>query len=301
MARASKSFYVLTDEERARLPRIPITLPAASSASQRPNNDPYRPKTFDEYIGQEDAKRLARIIIAAAKAEKRGLPNTLITGEYGLGKTTLARIIISTFGTREVIVDPKATIPTSGTIIVDEIHNLPTDIADSLHKNLDSSQLTIIGCTTNPGELTSAFRSRFRQLLLTPYTENDLKSLISTAAIRTGRQLDKATTSIIAARSRFNARAAVQNLKMVIDLSLAENKPITQKLALEVFDLLGIDDRGLTKIDHKYLNSLKGRPVGLQYLSAVLGADKSTIETEIEPYLLRLGLIDRTPKGRIRL
>ncbi len=267
-------------------------------------DDPFKPQSLEDYIGQEKAKKIVSVVVNAAIKEKRPLPNTLITGPYGQGKTSLARIMADTYERNIPLIDAASvnkTLITEGMYIVDEIHNLGADICDSLNIMLDNNKLHIIGCSTNAGALPAAFRSRFRQIYLEPYTKADIAKIIS--RVIKVKELTIQTKSLedIANRSRLNPRTALNYLAYVFDIaSLQSARKITQEIVEDAFEQLGVDKYGFLSRDYAYLKALprNGRAVGLQYLSAVTSIDPQTIEMEVEPYLLQQGLIDRTPKGR---
>lgn len=268
--------------------------------------DVFTPTSFEDYVGQTDVKELAQIMVKAALAEKRRLPNIMIVGEYGLGKTSLAKLVVKGVGLEPTVIDAMSinkAIPTDGTVIIDEIHNLDAEVADTLNIHLDRGRLTIIGCSTDPGALPPAFRSRFRTLVLDNYTDDELTTILSKASHRKGVMAPSSTLRRVAERSRNNARMAINNLAFVFDLMVVRGqKTITDTLVYDAFTKLNIDANGYTKRDYKLLAALPfDRPVGLQYLSAVTGIDEKTIEEEVEPYLMRTGKLDRTLRGRIKL
>lgn len=271
----------------------------------QPVDNVFSPRTLDEYIGQKDAKAMVKIIIAAANKEHRSLPNILIVSGFGLGKTTLAKLILQTAGQPVIVRDAASlsaeNLPASGTIIVDEMHNLKAEVSDSLNVRIDSGQLVLIGCTTNPGRVPSAFRSRFRTIYLSDYTPDDLANMLHQVSTRKGTYIDYNLLSEIAKRSRRNARAAIQNLSFIFDFASANALSVDSKVVCNAFEMLGVDEKGFLERDHAYVNALMDRPVGLQYLASKTGIDAKTIEEEVEPYLLQMGIIDRTPKGRVKL
>lgn len=280
--------------------------------------DIFSPKTFDEYIGQEKVKRMAQIWTKAAIVQRRGLPCILITGEFGTGKTSLAKLILHEYykgltqqdrwftpmDASNLGLDKIDRLTRDFPTIVDEIHNLNSETQDSLNILIDAGAVAIIGCTTDSGSLTAPFRSRFRLLHLEPYTPEDLVKIIVQDVEKNGTvHLSDAQVAQIALRSRFNARAATQNLDMIFDLmAIYEMIDLTDEVMFEAFDLAGIDENGLRAIDRKYLDALNTqRPTGIQAIAQKIGADPHTIIEEIEPYLLRRGLIDRQPRGRIKI
>lgn len=264
----------------------------------------YDPRSFTEYIGQEPIKEVAKIIVDAAKKEKRELPPILIAGAFGLGKTTLARLIVNRFGkSHEFIAGlalARSKMNPTGRMIIDEIHNIPPEQCDNLNTLIDRRKLFPIGCTTNPGRLPAAFRSRFRILYLEPYTVRDLERIARNIVKRKGWEYDKLALEELGKRSRFTARTLTNNLSFCFEnLAIRDETKVTLDIAKECLAKLGIDEVGLTPVDHRYLAALPhDRAVGLQYLSARLGIDPETIENEIEPFLMQIGLIDRNNKGR---
>jgi len=269
----------------------------------------FSPRNIKEYVGQEKAKQLASIMVQAAKQERRSLPNIMIVGGYGLGKTSLAQLIIQEYKGKITASDIKDGMtvnkekPSSGLLIVDEIHLLDPAVADRLNIALDSGTLHIIGCTTDSGKLPSPFRSRFRILQLENYTETEIVTIADLICKRKTVRPLPGTLEYIAHRSRYNARQVTMYLAMIFDLmAIKGRKIIEQPVVEEAFDLLGVDDNGFMERDRRYLNAMpNNRPIGISALSAMLGIDSQTIENEIEPYLLQRGIIDRTPRGRVKL
>lgn len=266
----------------------------------------FNPPTLKDYVGQEKAKVHAQIMIGAALAEARSLPNMLIDGPPGIGKTTLARLIMAEMRATPVFTDGTTinTKPRSyftGYLFVDEIHNAKSEVCDTLNLLLDAGYLHLIAATTNPGALPSALRSRLRSIHLDPYTVDQIAGLLRNAVERKKAiKVSDENLMQIAKRSRRNPRTAIKYLSFAFEYTVFEGKKeLTDKMLEEVWNILGVDDRGLTSVDHDYLQALPDdRPVGIQYLMARLRMDRVTIEEEIEPYLMELGLVDRGTKGR---
>ncbi len=266
--------------------------------------DIFSPTSFDEYIGQNGAKNAAKIMVQAASIENRPIPNILIDGPYGLGKTTLAKLIMDAAGLPVKIIDGSSVkdADISGTLIIDEIHNIPSEICDSLNVKIDQGSLHIIGCTTRLGGLPAPFRSRFRQLHLEPYSVNELELILRDVTARKQTHIDRKFLGQIATRGRNTARTALMMLASIFDyMAVNGESTLSERTLKQVFDTLGVDKRGFLKRDYDYINALHtaARPVGITYLEAVLNLDHHTIEEEIEPYLMREGLVDRTPRGRV--
>lgn len=263
------------------------------------------PTTWNEYIGQKESVRLARITAAACMIEQRPLPNVLICGGYGLGKSSLARLILNRVGRPTTLTDAailNVAPPTEGELAVDEIHRLKPEISDSFNVAMDSGKMHILGATTNPGALTPAFRSRFRIIYLQPYKVNEIATILGQICARKKLPMDRVAVNALARRSRLNPRQAINYLLTLLDISTVTNKGVINKEFIErELTKMGITSEGYTYQDKTYLAALPNRPVGVSYLASKLGVDKETIESEIEPFLLSTGVIDRTPQGRIKL
>ncbi len=264
-----------------------------------------RPQNLNEYVGQPKAKQIVATTVQAALKEQRALPNILISGPFGQGKTILALLMAQEYGKKFPLIDAASVnknIVESGTVIIDEIHNLDATVCDSLNILLDSHNLHIIGCTTNPGALPSAFRSRFRNIPLGPYSNDDISQILTMALSRKGISSTKTLVYEIAKRSRLNPRISLNNLSFILDVALVKDASLGIHIIDEAFHQLGIDKDGFSLRDYAYLDAIpEGRSVGIQYISAVTSIDPKTIEEEIEPYLMQKGLIDRTSRGRHKL
>jgi len=295
-----------------------------------------RPKTLSEYIGQEDIKKQLKVFIEASKKLNKPLDHILITGYSGLGKTSLAQVIANELGRKIVItsapiLDKKgdiAGILTSlgeGDILfIDEIHRLNPSIEELLYSamedfaidivigkkttaktiRLNLPKFTLIGATTRAGMLTLPLLSRFGIILnMNFYTIEEMKQIIKRSAEILKTEITEEATEEIAKASRGVPRIANQLLKRIHDFAVYHNKNIIDKdTAKEGLKFLGYNEYGLNEMDIKYLDTLVNKfgmkPVGLNTLMATLSVDRWTIEEIIEPYLLRLGLIEKTPRGR---
>jgi len=303
-----ESAYNYRPSQRLQIPKFPPAIRARGSEEvlAEPEN-PLEPRSFSEFIGQDRAKEVLSIIVDSANKEHRIIPNILLTGPYGHGKTTLAKLIVRRHKKDVRIVDGASTDkllldkPSKGTIyIIDEAHNIPTEVTDSFNIQIDSGNLRVIACTTNPGALPAPFRSRFRSIYLHDYTPVDLERIVFNALLRSKQSATHEAIQMIAARSKLNPRQALTILEFSREVRvLRGDREITADDLREVFYKLDIDDRGLTALDQKYLSLLKyDTPVGLQFISSILSVDRETIQEEIEPYLIHLGLVERTPRGR---
>jgi holliday junction DNA helicase RuvB len=296
-----------------------------------------RPGRWDDYIGQTNIKKNLQILLTAAKERSHPPEHILFYGPPGLGKTTLAHLIAKEIGAQMKVtsgpaiekVGDLASILTNlspGDILfIDEIHRLNKTIEEVLYPAMESGSLdiiigkgpsartiqlelppfTLIGATTRIAMISSPLRSRFSGGIfkLEFYTQDEIRKILSRSAGILGIGLEDAAGAEIAKRSRYTPRTANYFLKRCRDFAQVQKTSLTKDAVDGALALLGIDAVGLSPADrdilHAIINKFSGGPVGLNTLAAALSEEQATIEEFNEPYLLQLGFIDRTPRGRI--
>ena len=296
-----------------------------------------RPRSLDEYIGQQKAKDMLRVYIDAAKSRGESLDHVLFYGPPGLGKTTLAGILANEMGSElKITAGPAIEKPgemaailnnlNDGDILfVDEIHRLNRQVEEVLYPamedyaidivigkgasarsiRLDLPHFTLVGATTRAGLLTAPLRDRFGVVHhLEFYTEDELLAIIMRSARVLRVEIEEEGARQIASRSRGTPRLANRFLKRVRDFAQVRyDGVITKQVASDALDLLDVDRLGLDHTDRRILLTLMekfgGGPVGLETLAAALSEDVGTLEDVYEPYLLKNGFINRTPRGRM--
>lgn len=296
-----------------------------------------RPQTLDDYIGQQKAKENLKIYIEAAKARGESLDHVLFYGSPGLGKTTLAGIIANEMGTHMKVTSGPAigkpgemaailsNLQEGDVLFVDEIHRLNRQVEEVLYPamedyaidimlgkgatarsiRLDLPKFTLVGATTRAGLLSAPLRDRFGVVHhLEFYTVEELKTIILHSALTLGVEIDEEGAYEMARRSRGTPRLANRLLKRVRDFAQVKyDGRISKEVASFALDLLEVDKMGLDQNDRNILMTMIGKfaggPVGLDTLAAAIGEDAGTIEDVYEPYLVKNGLINRTPKGRV--
>lgn len=296
-----------------------------------------RPQTLKEYVGQEALKNNLKVFIGAAKHRNETLDHVLLFGPPGLGKTTLAHVIANEMGGEIKVVNGPAvertgdlaailsTLEAGDILFIDEIHRLPRVVEEVLYgamedfklsiviprdggatnMNLDLPPFTLVGATTRPGDLTSPLRARFGiSEKMNYYTEDEIKSIVKRTAKVLNTGINDDAAELIAKRSRGTPRIANRLFRRVRDFANYEGKDIIDiSDANKALEALKVDNLGLDDVDIKYLQAIierfNGGPVGLETLASSIGEEVANLEDVYEPYLLQIGMINRTPRGRM--
>lgn len=296
-----------------------------------------RPRYFSEYIGQEQVKDNLKIFIEAAKMREEALDHVLLYGPPGLGKTTLCNIIANELGVNMHTTSGPAieragdlaailtNLQQGDVLFIDEIHRLNRSVEEVLYPamedfcldimigkgpsarsvRLDLPAFTLVGATTRAGRLSSPLRDRFGVVSrLQYYNVDELTTIISRAADILGVSIHGKAAKEVALRSRGTPRIANRLLKRMRDFAqVTGDGMITEQITQEGLERLQVDALGLDHIDHQYLKAImlhfKGGPVGVETIAAMIGEEVDTIEDVYEPYLMQIGFLQRTPRGRV--
>lgn len=296
-----------------------------------------RPKTFGEYIGQEKIKANLTVMIGAAKKRNEPIEHLLLHGPSGLGKTTLSYLIAKELGANIKITSGTALekagdvgsiltgLQDGDVLFIDEVHRLNKNVEEVIYPAMENFKLdivigkgtgaktlqidlprfTLVAATTKISFLSAPFRSRFGiNFRLDFYSENEIADIIRRSAMLLGVKLDDKAIRVIARSSRSTPRIANRLLKRVRDYAqMKDVEKVTAVLAKECLSMLDVDEHGLEETDRRILltiaDKFDGGPVGLKSIAAALSEEEATIENVYEPYLMQLGLLARTSKGRV--
>lgn len=317
-------------------PAAPVVAPAAG-VDDHAYEASLRPHTLEEFVGQEGIKKHLRVFLAAAKKRQEALEHVLLSGPAGLGKTTLATIIAHAVGANLRVTSGGAVekagdlaailtnLAEGDLLFIDEIHRLPKPVEEVLYSAMEDFVLdivlgqgpgaktvrltlprfTLVGATTRVGLLSAPLRDRFGvSHRLTFYSEGEVGAILRRSARLLGVALEDAAAALLACSSRGTPRVANRLLKRTRDVTEVEGASIiTPALTTRALQMLEVDARGLDAVDRALLaavvETFGGGPVGLTTLAAATHEDEETLEGVVEPYLLQIGFLKRTPRGRV--
>ncbi len=295
-----------------------------------------RPKNLKEYVGQSELKRNLKVFIGAAKKREEPLDHVLLYGPPGLGKTTLAYVIANEMGGNIKVVNGPSIEKTGDlaailcelepgdVLFIDEIHRLPRPVEEVLYGAMEDYELTIminrdgaakplhmalppftlVGATTRAGDLSAPLRARFGiSAKIDFYSQDEIGLIITRTSKVLKMPIDPDAVSILSSRSRGTPRIANRIFRRVRDFASYEGKDhIDSEVALQTMKALKIDDLGLDDVDIKYLRTIierfHGGPVGIESIASAIGEEITNLEDVYEPYLVMIGMINRTPRGR---